>query len=66
MNVYQQLDVRTLINAAGDFTRFGGTLMDPRVIRAMEGAAGSFVDLLELQRRAGARIVGNGCLPDRR
>lgn len=55
--IYQRLGVRTLINAAGDLTRLGGTLMEPEVVAAMAEAAGAFVKLQELQERAGELIA---------
>lgn len=55
--IYQRLGVRTLINAAGDLTRLGGTLMEPEVVAAMAEAAGAFVKLQELQERAGEVIA---------
>jgi D-glucosaminate-6-phosphate ammonia-lyase len=51
------LGVRTLVNAAGDLTRLGGTLMEPEVVAAMAEAAGAFVKLQELQDRAGELIA---------
>jgi D-glucosaminate-6-phosphate ammonia-lyase len=55
--IYQRLGVRTLVNAAGDLTRLGGTLMEPEVVAAMAEAAGAFVKLQELQDRAGELIA---------
>ncbi len=54
---YAQLGVRPVINAAATLTRLGGSLMPPPVIEAMRAGAGSFVDLVELQRRVGERIA---------
>jgi D-glucosaminate-6-phosphate ammonia-lyase len=54
---YQTLGVRPVINAYATLTRLGGSLMPPEVLQAMEEAAGSFIDLYELQRRAGERIA---------
>lgn len=59
---YEELGVRRVINAATTFTAIGGSLMPPEVLDAMRAAAGSFVDLHELQRKAGeelARMTGN-------
>ena len=39
-------------------TKFGGSLMPAEVVDAMNAAAGSFVDLAQLQRRVGERIAG--------
>src|SRR5438067_2242426 len=59
---YTDLGVRPVINAAATLTRLGGSRMPPPVLEAMRAGAESFVDLVELQRRAGeriARLTGN-------
>lgn len=55
--VYQRLGVRTFINAVGTITTLSGTLMDGRVLRAMEEASHNFVAIHDLQEKAGARIA---------
>lgn len=57
MNVYERLGVRRVINADATLTRLGGSLMPPDVIAAMNEAAGSFVDMYELQRAVGQRLA---------
>lgn len=57
MSIYESLGVRPIINACATLTRLGGSLMPPDVLQAMTEAAGSFVDLHELQRRVGERIA---------
>ena len=57
MTNYKELGIRPVINAYATVTKFGGSLMPPEVIKAMNEAAGSFVDLAELQRRVGERIA---------
>jgi L-seryl-tRNA(Ser) seleniumtransferase len=54
---YDDLGVRPVINAAATLTRLGGSIMAPPVVEAMRSAAGCFIDLVELQRRVGARIA---------
>ena len=54
---YAALGAVPVINAAATLTRLGGSRMPPEVIEAMTGAAASFVDLNDLQRRVGARIA---------
>ena len=54
---YAVLGVRPLINAAATKTSLGGSLMPRPVLEAMSEAAGSFVDLVELQERIGARLA---------
>lgn len=56
-DVYTRLGVRPLINGMGTVTTVGGSLMPPEVKRAMEQASQYFVDVPELQRKAGARIA---------
>ena len=57
MTIYGRFGVRTRINAAGLLTRLGGSLMPAEVLEAMAEAAGSFVDMAELQAAASAVIV---------
>jgi L-seryl-tRNA(Ser) seleniumtransferase len=54
---YQQLGLRRVINGAATLTRLGGSLMPPEVLDAMRDAAGSFVQLDELQRAVGRRLA---------
>ena len=56
-DVYQELGVRPMINAAGTITTLGGSLMPPEVMSAWIAAAKSFVSLTELQDRVGERIA---------
>ncbi|MGH2344251.1 MAG: aminotransferase class V-fold PLP-dependent enzyme, partial [Chloroflexota bacterium] len=51
------LGVRTFINAAGSYTRLGGSRMPLPVVEAMHEAAGRFVEIDDLQARVGARIA---------
>jgi D-glucosaminate-6-phosphate ammonia-lyase len=57
VNVYERLGLRRVINADATLTRLGGSLMPPDVLDAMRDAAGSFVDMHELQRVAGERLA---------
>lgn len=57
MSIYEQIGVRTIINAKGTATRLSGGLMLPEVTAAMADAAGHCVDIAELQARAGAIIA---------
>jgi L-seryl-tRNA(Ser) seleniumtransferase len=54
---HADLGVRTFINAAGTYTRLGGSRMPPAVVEAMAEAARYFVDIDELQVAVGARIA---------
>lgn len=57
MGVYDDLGVRTIINAAGTLTRLGGSRMSAEVLAAMAEAAASFVHIDELQANAGEVIA---------
>ncbi len=57
MTGYTSLGIRPIINANATLTRLGGSIMPPEVLRAMNEAAGCFVDLPELQRRVGERLA---------
>lgn len=54
---YRELGVRPVVNAAATLTRLGGSRLLPAVLEAMVAGAESFVDLVELQCRVGARIA---------
>lgn len=56
-NVFEQLGVKPLINAAGTITTLGGSLMPPEVIAAWNAAARHFVSLTELQDKVGERVA---------
>lgn len=57
VSVFEQLGVRTIINAAGPVTRLSGARMDGDVISAMCEAAQVCVDIAELQAGAGQLIA---------
>lgn len=57
MRTYAELGVRPFINAAGTITKYGGSRMPPEVLAAMTAAAGAFVDLDELNERAGRALA---------
>src|SRR4051794_28548130 len=57
MTIYDELGVRTVVNAATTLTVVGGSLMPDEVIEAMRSAAGAYVDMHELQAAAGARLA---------
>jgi L-seryl-tRNA(Ser) seleniumtransferase len=57
MGIYESLGVRRVINADARLTRLGGSLMPAPVLRAMEEAAGSYVDMYALQRQVGRRLA---------
>ena len=55
--LYEELGIKPVINASATLTRLGGSRMPPEVLDAMHAAAGSFVDLTELQEKVGAKIA---------
>lgn len=54
MDIFEELSVTRYINAHDTYTVYGGSRMAPETLAAMAGAAASFVDLEELQRKLGA------------
>ena len=57
MGVYEDLGVRTIINAWGNATLTGGSIMRPEVLAAMEEASREYVWLPELLEKAGERVA---------
>ncbi|MCL2059776.1 MAG: aminotransferase class V-fold PLP-dependent enzyme [Oscillospiraceae bacterium] len=57
MNIYDKLGVKQFINASATLTMYGGSIMPDEVVRAMKEAAGSYVDILELHKKAGDYIA---------
>jgi L-seryl-tRNA(Ser) seleniumtransferase len=57
MDIYAELGVETIINAAGTLTTQGGSLILPQVTDAMVAASRAFVDMRELHLAAGQRIA---------
>ena len=54
---YASLGIRPIINALASLTMLGGSLMPEEVRKAMDQAAGSFVDLHQMQLRVGERLA---------
>lgn len=57
MSLYQELNVRPIINANATLTKLGGSLMPSEVREAMEEASRYFIDLGELQEKVGAKLA---------
>jgi uncharacterized pyridoxal phosphate-dependent enzyme len=57
LDIYDRLGVKKIINAHGTLTRLGGSVMEAPVLEAMAEAAGHFVDIGELQQKAGERVA---------
>ena len=60
MNIYQELVLRPIINAAGTLTRLGGTIMRPEVMQSMQEASASLVPMEQLQAAA-SRCIAEAC-----
>ena len=56
-NIYEELGVRTIINAVGPATRLSGSIMAPEVAEAMKQASQYCVDIAYLQARASEIIA---------
>ena len=62
MTVYEELGIRPFINASEPYTRNGGSIMHPEVVRAMAEAAENFIDMGELIQKISkkaARLTEN-------
>lgn len=57
MSVYDALGVKRVINAMGTYTFLGGSIILPEAAEAMREAAKAFVNMEDLQRRAGEIIA---------
>lgn len=57
MGVYENLQVRPVINAAGPVTRYGGSCLSRTVLQAMTESTRSYVRLDELQLSAGRKLA---------
>jgi L-seryl-tRNA(Ser) seleniumtransferase len=57
-DVYRELGVRPLINAAGTYTYLSASLMPAPVREAIESASRHYVNLNELHRAVGKKIAG--------
>ncbi|MGI6252734.1 MAG: hypothetical protein ACOYJV_04785 [Aminivibrio sp.] len=56
-DIYRELGVRTVINAAGTYTMVGGTRMSEATLEAMASAARSHVVIRELQDKIHERLA---------
>src|SRR5690554_1502498 len=57
-NYFEELGVRTFINAAGTYTALTASLMPKEVIASIQYAAHHYVGLDDLQEKVGKRIAG--------
>ncbi|TDO85927.1 L-seryl-tRNA(Ser) seleniumtransferase [Halanaerobium saccharolyticum] len=58
MVTYNKLGVKKIINAAGTYTKYSGSLMKEEVLDAMKKASKQFVDIDELLTKSGQYIAG--------
>lgn len=56
-SVYARLGVKPVINGMGTVTVLGGSLMPPEVVAAMEEAGKHFIQLPDLQKKAGQHLA---------
>ena len=56
-DVYGELGVRRVINAATTYTALGGTVLPPEVVEAMASASTSCVDMTELHLAVSRRLA---------
>jgi len=56
-SIYEELNVSTVVNAAGTKTRIGGSLIRTEAVEAMADAAGAFARISDLQAQASERIA---------
>lgn len=57
MNLYEELGVKRYVNAAATLTMYGGSLMPHEVSQAMVDASNSYVNVVDLQEKAGDYIA---------
>ena len=57
MNIYEKLGVKQYINAAATLTMYGGSIMSDEVIAAMKEASKSYIDIVDLHKKAGECIA---------
>jgi uncharacterized pyridoxal phosphate-dependent enzyme len=57
MITYRDLGVTPLVNASGTITTLGGSLMRPEVLKAMTEASKTYVDLYDLNIKAGQYLA---------
>ena len=57
VTMLEELGIRPVINAAGSLTLLGGSILEDDVLAAMKEVAGIYLDMTELQTKAGAFIA---------
>ena len=57
MDIYEELGVRKVVNAAGTYTVIGATRMSPQTLQAMSEAAASYVKITDLQQAVHRKVA---------
>ena len=57
MDIFEELGIRRYVNAQDTFTKYGASCMSEASLRAMYEISRSWVDLDEVQRKAGDAIA---------
>ena len=57
MDVYDRLGITKIVNAQGNVTRIGGSIMAPAVLESMAEASRHFVSIEVLNEKIGRRIA---------
>ncbi|GHV33528.1 L-seryl-tRNA selenium transferase [Synergistales bacterium] len=57
LSIYEQLKVKTAVNAWGTVTKVGGSKMAPEVLEAMAEASKHYVEIAALHEAAGRRVA---------
>ncbi|MEC7920840.1 MAG: selenocysteine synthase, partial [Chloroflexota bacterium] len=57
MDIYKELNIKTIINAQSWVTKLGGSIMRPEVLDAMNKASSAFVNVEELHEKCSEQIA---------
>ena len=57
MDIYKELNIKTIINAQSWVTKLGGSIMTTEVLDAMNKASGAFVNVEELHEKCSEQIA---------
>lgn len=56
-DIYSELEVKKIINAAGTYTVLGGSRMSDKTLEDIKSASGSFVQIRELQKKVNSEVA---------
>ena len=57
MDIYEELGIRKVVNAAGTYTVIGATRMSPQTLQAISEAARSYVKITDLQQAVHRKVA---------